>query len=175
MIKLFILILTTSYLILFSIDSTNIHWNRIREIASICPWHGGDAVYIAQGIIMSKSDINEWDDMDACNTSIEPSSARLVNTNATEVFNKKVEIVQLKNFNNSVIIYPNPTNEFLFISSTNNIKKYLISDITGRRILESNYILNKINVSFFTDGIYILELIDTNNMSNIIKFIKHEK
>ena len=158
------------------IDSNNIHWNRICEIASICPWLGGEAVYIAQGIVMSNSDINEWDDYNTCGTGTEPSGARKMNQNATEIFNRKVEEVKLKIIENSIVIYPNPTNEFIYINSNNtNIKKYIIRDITCRTILESNYVSNKINVVFLTDGIYILELIDSNNISEKIKFIKHEK
>lgn len=72
------------------------------------------------------------------------------------------------NLTNNFSIYPNPTNEFLFISNSSNltIQKITLTDITGKLILEEKYSLSKINMQSFQNGIYILSLISENKVYN---------
>lgn len=77
------------------------------------------------------------------------------------------------NLLNNFLIYPNPTNEFLFISNSSNltIEKITLTDITGKLILEEKFSLSKIDMKNFQNGIYILSLKSENKFFNY-KIIK---
>jgi len=70
-----------------------------------------------------------------------------------------------------VSIYPNPTTDKLFINfdnTKNKADKVLITDITGKVIIEKTlFYNNEINVSTVTNGIYILKFYNKNsNVAN---------
>lgn len=72
-----------------------------------------------------------------------------------------------------VTIYPNPTSEKLFISSDLNLNKFIIYDLSGKRLIakelkKDNY---TIDVSYLKKGIYILELTDDKGKIHSHKFI----
>ncbi len=60
--------------------------------------------------------------------------------------------------NNSVVIYPNPTTDILYIKSDINLTKINIYDINGRQLIKSNTVSESVDVSRLTKGIYSLEL-----------------
>lgn len=78
------------------------------------------------------------------------------------------------NLNKTLNIYPNPTNEYLFI--TNNLNDNLrgvIYDITGRIVIpETTIIDSKINVSNLNAGLYYLKLKDEVGNGLKITFLK---
>jgi len=63
-----------------------------------------------------------------------------------------------------IAIYPNPASDELFIQSNSVEAKLLIVDLLGNEISEMilNKSINKLNTSAFSNGIYIFNLIDTN-------------
>lgn len=66
----------------------------------------------------------------------------------------------ISNFNlkSKILIYPNPTNDILKISSLNPIQNYVIYDILGNEIQKGNVDENKeINIQNFTHSIYIIQ------------------
>ncbi|WP_115812916.1 NHL domain-containing protein, partial [Winogradskyella pacifica] len=69
----------------------------------------------------------------------------------------------------SVIIYPNPSNDFIQLSGLSKKEKYKIYNILGSEIA-SGSISNKdrVNVKNFTNGLYLLKF----DNGNTIKFIK---
>jgi len=94
--------------------------------------------------------------------------------NKTQIFigqYNNSSVLSNENFEiNNLSIYPNPTKAILNLS--NNLKvNFEIYNLLGELILKGNDIENQINVSFLTNGIYILKLTREGNTINQ-KFIK---
>ena len=72
---------------------------------------------------------------------------------------------------NDLYIYPNPTNHWLKISSSNIFHYFNIIDITGKKILESKNTSSiiEIDVSSFNKGLYII-ILETNDSTIMKKF-----
>jgi hypothetical protein len=73
---------------------------------------------------------------------------------------------ELETSNAPISIYPNPTNEILFIENSSNsiIKKITLTDITGKLVLEEAILFSKINMQSFQNGIYILSVTSENKI-----------
>ena len=73
----------------------------------------------------------------------------------------------------NLLIYPNPTNSFLNIKSNNDtvVEKIVITDLTGKKLLEQTQNTNQINVQNLAHGIYMLEA-TINDITITRKFIK---
>lgn len=72
----------------------------------------------------------------------------------------------------TVTIYPNPTNSFLFIESETPIEKLIIRDLSGKIVYQSsNSIEEKVGVQNLNSGIYLLEIM-FENIRIIKKFVK---
>ena len=71
------------------------------------------------------------------------------------------------NKNNEVSVYPNPTTDFVFIKSTEQVT-WIVYDVTGKIVLLGDY--NKIETSQFALGVYYLEI--SNKKSGNKKTIK---
>lgn len=76
-------------------------------------------------------------------------------------------------YNYSLSIYPNPTNSILNINTKNNtvLDKIVITDLTGKIILEQTQNTNQLNVQNLASGIYILEAVSGTEKWHT-KFIK---
>lgn len=70
-------------------------------------------------------------------------------------------------------IYPNPTKSILNIQNTSNVnlEKIVITDLTGKKIIEQSGTINHVDIQNLQQGIYLLEL-DYDNTKQIEKFIK---
>lgn len=75
--------------------------------------------------------------------------------------------------NDPMYLYPNPVDTYLFIKTPNNqkVKKVLITDITGKLIMERRKFQDKIDVSMYEPGIYIIK-IETDRDNYIQKVLK---
>lgn len=85
-----------------------------------------------------------------------------------------VGLTELNINNSKVIFYPNPATDDLFISLDNSALLNLdivIFNSLGQIILESKY-SDKINISNFPKGIYIVKVPDKYNYTNSFRFIK---
>ncbi len=83
-----------------------------------------------------------------------------------------LSVVEIEN-NKPFKIYPNPTNDILNIENSNfqKIDKIIISDFTGKTILEANENTNQLNLENLEVGVYIIN-ISSNGKSNKMKIIK---
>lgn len=63
-------------------------------------------------------------------------------------------------FNNRLVIFPNPTTDFIYIenNSMSAIDKVTLTDITGKMIFESNGELSNMDLQHLDRGIYILNI-----------------
>lgn len=76
--------------------------------------------------------------------------------------------------NNSLVIYPNPTENVLQIEHNYSIeiKKMNVYDIFGRNMISLDSTFENIDTSNLTTGIYLLEVTFQNNTKKTLKFIK---
>ena len=68
-------------------------------------------------------------------------------------------------------IYPNPTSDFIFINTQNQIKGVSIYNVVGQK-MESKLDNNKINVSNLVNGTYFIKIADQTGSFQTSKFIK---
>jgi hypothetical protein len=58
-----------------------------------------------------------------------------------------------------VLIYPNPTSDYLYLNFIENISIINIYDVSGKNIFSEKYPTNKIDLSSFSPSLYFLEII----------------
>ncbi|NBC56962.1 MAG: family 16 glycosylhydrolase [Bacteroidetes bacterium] len=73
---------------------------------------------------------------------------------------------------NSIKLYPNPVKHTLNIQTQTPVTQYYIYNTLGNLIAEEDLKNNTINVSQFSNGFYIIKLIDQNQNIHTHKFIK---
>jgi hypothetical protein len=82
-----------------------------------------------------------------------------------------------ENFNSNILVYPNPTNNFITIKNGENSSeyfKYKIIDLTGRNIISGKSKFNEqINVEILTKGNYIVQLETEYGKKSTTKLIKN--
>lgn len=84
--------------------------------------------------------------------------------------NKGVLGVEAINLNN-VNIYPNPTDDFLYISSNSPVSEILLVNSLGQIIMTERS-TNQINISQLSKGLYLAHIITADGVSSIEKIIK---
>jgi hypothetical protein len=78
--------------------------------------------------------------------------------------------------NNQFIIYPNPTNDFVTITSSNynTIKSIIIYDMLGKVIISkdcNDSVIQTINTSELNSGIYLIDIVSKDNARTTKKLI----
>lgn len=75
-------------------------------------------------------------------------------------------------FSSNIVIYPNPTSDFITIESgvDFSVSSYQIFDFLGKEMLRQNS--SKIDISNFPKGIYLLKLVNVNGGIGVKKIIK---
>jgi hypothetical protein len=87
-------------------------------------------------------------------------------------------ISQIESENTFFYIYPNPTSNFLKIKSNERINgtiQILFTDLLGRELIKEqmyNKIDKELDLSDFSNGVYLLHIKDQVNRSETIKIIK---
>lgn len=75
-----------------------------------------------------------------------------------------LDISDFRNEDNSLILFPNPTSEFLFIRSNDRINSISIKNILGREVyrkqVESDQELFEIDISNLSTGVYLVKVAD---------------
>ncbi len=74
---------------------------------------------------------------------------------------------------NTIVVYPNPTNSIVHLQLQNSqlIDKIIITDLTGKKIMEQTNDTSQINVECLAKGLYLLEAFSENKKFKT-KFIK---
>ncbi|PZU87622.1 MAG: hypothetical protein DI529_06795 [Chryseobacterium sp.] len=93
----------------------------------------------------------------------------------TRIFGGEEEHLNSANFNSNskTKIYPNPTSDKLFISSSLDLVRYEVYDFAGQKLLDKFFDSQSktADVSHLKKGVYILKLIDNNQKALSSKFI----
>jgi hypothetical protein len=92
----------------------------------------------------------------ACGVSSAVKSITLTRGTCTSGLKQEDNII---NRNNTIVLYPNPTRDWLTISNNTNssIDKVIIIDLLGNIIVENRPTNNKVDVAQFASGTYIIE------------------
>ena len=64
-------------------------------------------------------------------------------------------------FKDSIEIYPNPSNEYIFVESRHDDLDIQIIDLSGRVLINSNN--NEIFIGNLENGVYMIEISNKNN------------
>jgi hypothetical protein len=72
----------------------------------------------------------------------------------------------------AITVYPNPTKHLIKINTANSFKNIQVYNATGQLVLSFDGQQNTFNVSTLTKGIYFLKIINENNSSNKLTFVK---
>ena len=73
--------------------------------------------------------------------------------------------------NDALAIFPNPTQDYINISSNSTISALQIFDITGKQVFQTNTVNETVDVSFLNAGIYLVKM-QGNNVNVVKKLIK---
>lgn len=128
---------------------------ELEDIASQCPLKGGDAVYMARGVLDMHMISMEYDDSNLCQT-VEDRSVALREANMT--------------------ISPNPSSGDFVITAPDKIDKIVVTDINGSIISTINNISEityTLDAQSLKAGIYIIKVQGVNDqvewVSKIVK------
>ena len=185
------------YPILWSYNQNTETWTQLEDI----PWGGGsnaDASFAIgeYGYVGLNPNVgsnvfyrylpssNTWEQIENCgywargSFSFSINNIGYVGAGYSFVYEKQVwsldpELLSINNNENidTIIVYPNPVNDFLNIQSLHPNLKFTVFDINGKQIFNGTLISNQISVSHLKSGTYIIKLIDDNIVSYIF-FIK---
>lgn len=72
--------------------------------------------------------------------------------------------------NNEIVLFPNPVKNTLYISESINVD-YIIYDVQGRVVYQSQNVSNAIDVSFLNEGIYLIKIVNEGKITTK-KFVK---
>jgi Leucine-rich repeat (LRR) protein len=73
----------------------------------------------------------------------------------------------------SIHIYPNPFRDQLFIEAEQPITSIEIRNVLGVRVYKSNTMVNSINLSDLSQGVYILKVTFNNNTNFVTRIVKN--
>jgi len=161
---------------------TGTGWKQV-PFTTPFPWNGTSNIVI----------FVEWSRPSTPTADITWGRSTNANTNATRVGSTSLDaLVMLVNGNRPLVqltitgamstdeaanatfkLYPNPTNDFLYIASEKSITKYVIYNGNGEAIKEENSPINlqEINVSKLSSGIYFIKIFSEEN-TEVLKWIK---
>lgn len=143
---------------------------EIETLAFTCPYTGGNAVYRARVLHGMRHWGVHYDDLVICN------GAGVFKNGISKL---QEQLNQLQNYTNNnneinpgllyeeqVVLYPNPTHDFLNILCKS-AKQMIISDLTGgiriKQLLNPDTDVNKIETNSLSVGIYFYRIIKQDN------------
>ena len=124
--------------------------STLQLIASYCPQEGGVAIHHARSMLALVEPVN-FVDFDCVTENYKPVQQEEENVNADW----------------EVILYPNPTDDVLNISSNHSLESNVsvsIYNSLGQQVNVSLSEINTINTSLLTDGIYTIKITQGENV-----------
>jgi Family of unknown function (DUF5689)/Secretion system C-terminal sorting domain len=93
-----------------------------------------------------------------------------VDYNGAIKYSKIIAINNLINKNAPIKVYPNPANNTIFVKNINAFKSINIYNSQGVLIKKS--LINEVDISAISSGIYLLEVENTEGVLNRVRFVK---
>ena len=88
-------------------------------------------------------------------------------------FSASLTTLNLPRQKNFFEVYPNPTDDFIFIKGSLPITKIQLIDISGRDVLFWNKEMEAYDISVLENGVYFLKIFSTNGLLHIKEIIKN--
>jgi len=149
------------------LDSGTVKYDNLLSIASVCPIIGGEAVYSARSILTSHFGYFHWDDDSICSPSLTLASRRANGG----VFHLAPDSSGL-----DISVYPNPTEDLLYIWISNPEKacQVYVYDEQGKLISKQDLRikLTKIDMKYLPQEIYCVKI---QNCDGSFKTFKIQK
>ncbi len=146
-----------------SLINTN-HLNTLKNIASLCPYTHGTAVYQARAIL-AKYDTTYY--FNGCEVSLPPGNARI----------SVQEMEAYKEILASAYVYPNPAYEHITIMCYEPGAEFHLYDISGALVIQEPLLshTHAVKIHGIEDGVYIYKVIKNNSVIKTDKLIiKHQ-
>ena len=97
----------------------------------------------------------------------------------TDIGDKKIKKLSVNSLSitefsneNEITIYPNPTTDFVEISSKEKIRTFALFDLSGKQVMDINNPENKISLEGYPAGMYTIKIISEDGKSETSKIIK---
>ncbi len=87
-------------------------------------------------------------------------------------FDTTLNVTDINYANSSIIVYPNPVRDNLFLKSSESITSLIIYNINGQKVKQINSFDNFINVSDLPNGWYMIQIHSNQKITNK-KFLKY--
>jgi xyloglucan-specific exo-beta-1,4-glucanase len=74
--------------------------------------------------------------------------------------------------NNKVVVYPNPSTDYITVKSEESVIEFDIYDVSGKKVIAKKISTDTLDISNLCNGMYIVKVILDDRTSKEIKFIK---
>ncbi len=165
---------------------TVVHNDGDGETAdSIKVWSGvsGSGVYPTVVSIVKNNNVLSYSDIGIVNNTqkyyfieiVQADGQRIVSSPIWYTKDPLTSVSLFNNKNASVLIFPNPVNEYLNISCSEKNYNIRIFDVSGRLVLQENDKTGSVNIDFsaHSSGIYFINIEKEGQTLYTQKFVKH--
>jgi hypothetical protein len=114
-------------------------------------------------------DVTFYGAFNVTNSNSSTSGDQVYTTSYAVIENTGVGMGQVNSLS-TITIFPNPTSNYIQLSSTKNIESIEILNLSGVKVLQKNSFLERVNVERLSAGIYFVK-VRTNNDEAIKKLI----
>lgn len=142
----------------------NVKIQQLRNIAALCPFEEGPAVYTARALLRGIDSLRQ-EYMHECEK-VYPSSV------ISRESKPEIENNDLVSVNNDFSVTPNPAKNMININHNGKFSDFYIEEISGKivlsELLNKNLNTEQLDVSFLANGLYLAKL----KIENDIKIVK---
>lgn len=153
-------------------DTGTAKYDNVSAIAAMCPIIGGEAVYIARGMMIHQFGYITWADDSICNPSNITSARRAFYQSHTP----QLSVHSTMQLPVSILIYPNPTEDLLNmdISDPSEVASVEIQDAQGRVIYSQKITSahSTMNMYYFAASMYFVKFRLVDGSFKIFKISK---
>lgn len=152
----------TIYHLFLKADSlvTPMHLNTLKNLAALCPFTDGTSVYQARAIVKYYDTLVY---VNSCEYSTIGSESKTINT-PTKLNSSKEAL--------NTLVYPNPANTEITISTEVNGAKMIIFNVVGQILINKELnSFSKLDVSELKNGTYLYKIVKGSSIIKADKLI----
>lgn len=169
-----------------TIDNLGVIGNNFNKPSSVAVDSQHGYIYVAdtENNAVKRMDLNGNNIITISNSFDKPEGLCLDATNTklyvADTGNNVVNIVDVDSLlaiseaskNSETKVYPNPTSDFVEISSKDKIKSVALYDFSGKLMMTENNAKNKISLLSYPKGMYLMKILFENGKTETQKIIK---